>query len=257
MASRMERYKDKVVRPSRSTRNKNLYNSIYSYDDKYSNIEGVASIDKYNEIDISKVKKMLETREKANSEKRINDSSDYYQDSQPFRTHYKEDTDRNYDIMDVLKTAKEKREPDNKDRVLNNTGYDILKTLNLKPKNDDNDDKEELKDLIETISHTSMLNKRNDDSSKGEESNDLDMFSDMLSDDTMVRDVKDFTEFASLGEKTMDDSFFTGGLNIKKADFVNGGKKQGSFIKTFLIVMFVMSFLAGAIFLILKYFNII
>ncbi len=249
MASRMERYKDKNVRPLRSSRNKNLYNSIYSYDERYSNIEGVASIDKSNEIDISKVRKMIETRENAGKKREHDNADTYYSKAPTFKSHYKEDTDRNYDIMDVLKEAKENKKPDNKERVLNNTGYDILKNLNLKSK-DDEDDKEELKELIKTISQTSMLNKNSDE-------DDVNMLEDLVSDDTKVGDVKDFTEFTSLGEKTMDDSFFTGGIKLKKADFVDGGKKQGSFVKTFFLTMFILAFLAGAIFLTLRYFNII
>ena len=51
MNSRMERYyKDSNTR---SKRNKNLYGDIYS-EAKYTNIEGIASIDNANEIDITK-----------------------------------------------------------------------------------------------------------------------------------------------------------------------------------------------------------
>ncbi|MBR3898298.1 MAG: hypothetical protein IKJ43_03360 [Bacilli bacterium] len=40
MATRMERYRDNSVKSSRSSRNKNLYNTMYNFE-KYSNIEGV------------------------------------------------------------------------------------------------------------------------------------------------------------------------------------------------------------------------
>ena len=55
----MERYYKKETQGnSRTKRNTRLYNSIYSYG-KYSNIEGIASIDNTNEIDITKVKRCL------------------------------------------------------------------------------------------------------------------------------------------------------------------------------------------------------
>ena len=252
MASRMERYRDKAIKTSRSSRNKNLYNTMYSYD-KYSNIEGVASIENANEIDISKVKEMLDSREKAQSQRHYrNLSRDEVQDLPVVRNHYKEDSDRNYDIMDVLKTAKEKKEPDNKERVLNNTNYDILKKLNLKPKNENNDynKEDDLKELIETIASTSMLNKEKTDS-------DYDMFSDLTSDDTKVGDVKDFTEFIDKNEKTMDDSFFTGGLRLKKADFVVNEKKDSSVLKKIFIAFVVLAIIACAIVLVLYNFNIL
>lgn len=249
MASRMERYKDKVTRTSRSSRNKNLYNRIYSYD-RYSNIEGIASIDKTNEIDIEKVKQMIETRENYKQERQhrkyINND---YEDLSVIKSHYKEDTDRSYDIMDVLKNAKEKKEPDNKERVLNNTNYDVLKNLNLKSKTDPNDYKEEdLKELIETISNTSMLNRADDD---------INMFQDLVSDDTKVGDVKDLKEFTSLNEKTMDDSFFTGGLKLKKADFIGDDKKTSSALKVIFMTIFILAVIAGAIILVLYYLNVI
>ncbi len=252
MASRMERYKNNNVKSSRSSRNKSLYNSIYSYDDKYSNIEGVASIDKNNEIDISKVKKMIETRENNTRSRNFrNSSNDNVDNYSIVRNRYKEDTDRNYDIIDVLKNAKENKEPDNKERVLNNTNYEILKTLNLSPKEEVKENKEEdLKSLIETISNTSMINKNGDP--------DLDMFSDLASDDTKVGDVKDFTEFTSMmGEKTMDDSFFTGGVKLKKADFVNGEKKKGSFVKKFFVAIFILLIISAIVVFALNYFHVI
>lgn len=251
MASRMERYRDKAVKSSRSSRNKNLYNTIYSYD-KYSNIEGIASIDKSNEIDISKVKEMIDSREKYQNERKYRKStSESYEDLPVVRSHYKEDTERNYDIMDVLKTAKENKEPDNKERVLNDTNYDVLKKLNLKAKfEQDEYEEDDLKELIETIANTSMLNKVDD----GEMA--LDMFKDLASDDTKVGDVKDIKEFTSL-EKTMDDSFFTGGLKLKKADFVSGSKKKGSTFKTIFVTFLILAFITGVICLVLYYFNII
>ena len=69
MASRMERYyraKDGVKK--RSQLNQNLYREIYDIGE-YSNIEGIAEIDKNNEIDITKVKKMLKNREDYNNQK--------------------------------------------------------------------------------------------------------------------------------------------------------------------------------------------
>ena len=47
MAARMDRYKKNESNGSRSSRNKNLYNTMYSFD-RYSNIEGVASLDDAN-----------------------------------------------------------------------------------------------------------------------------------------------------------------------------------------------------------------
>lgn len=248
MASRMDRYKKNESNGSRASRNRNLYNTMYSFD-RYSNIEGVASMDNANEVDISKVKEMLENREKYQRDRQYRRlSSEVNDDLSINRKRYEEDTTRSYDVNDVLKSARDKKEPDNKERVLNNTNYDILKKLNLKSEGvkDDLKQEDDLKELIETISNTSMLNKNED----------INMFNDLVSDDTKVGDVKDITEFIDNKEKTMDDSFFTHSVKIKKADFVGSTKKGGGF-KKFLIIIFVLLILAGIVGFVLYYLGIL
>ena len=247
MAARMDSYKKNESNGSRSSRNKNLYNTMYSFD-RYSNIEGVASLDDANKVDISKVKELLDSRENYQRERQYRRLSSEVDDLSISRKRYEEDTDRSYDVNDVLKSAREKKEPDNKDRVLNNTNYDILKKLNLKSEGVKDDLKQEsdLKELIETIANTSMLNKNED----------INMFNDLVSDDTKVGDVKDITEFIDNKEKTMDDSFFTHSVKIKKADFVGSAKKGGGF-KKFLIVLFVLLLLGAIVCFVLYYLGIL
>lgn len=248
MASRMDRYRGAESNTnSRSSRNKNLYNTMYSFD-RYSNIEGVASMDNANSVDISKVRELLESKEKFQRERQYRRLSNEVDDLSISRKRYEEDTDRSFDVNDVLKSAKEKKEPDNKERVLNNTNYDILKKLNLKSEGVKDDLKQEsdLKELIETIANTSMLNKNED----------INMFNDLVSDDTKVGDVKDITEFIDKKEKTMDDSFFTHSVKIKKADFV-GSTKKGGGAKKFFIVLFVLLILASIVCFVLYYLGIL
>ena len=130
----MERYyQTEKEGNTRTKRNTKLYNSIYSYG-KYSNIEGIASIDNTNEIDITKVKKMLETREKYQAERRFRRLTDGGKEPKELPRIQKryDNEDRTYDIMDVLSKAKENKEPDDKERVLSETSYDVLKNLHLK-----------------------------------------------------------------------------------------------------------------------------
>lgn len=246
MATRMEKYKNNSTRTSRSSRNKSLYNTMYS-SSHYSNIEGVASIDNDKEIDIAKVKQMLEEKERVSERQyRRPDREKVIEDIPMIRKMYTE-SDNNYDIMDVLKEAKENKKPDNKERVLDNTNYDILKKLNLKnnkistsENKTEEEKKEDLKELIETISSTSILNKANDEDLA------MDMFHELTDDDTKVGEIKDIREFIDTNEKTMDDSFFTG--KIKNADFV-GGKKKTSPLKVFFIIVLILVVLGLVAFL--------
>lgn len=71
MPSRMERYyhADSEIK-QRTRRNQELYKKIYE-GGEYTNIEGIASIGSTNEIDISKIKQMLQNREDYKREKNI------------------------------------------------------------------------------------------------------------------------------------------------------------------------------------------
>ncbi len=261
MATRMDRYKNNAVKSSRSSRNKNLYNTMYNFE-RYSNISGVASMEGKNEIDISKVREMLDSQESRYSKREYrNPDRETHDDDIPIvRNRYTEDTNRNYDIMDVLKEAREKKEPDNKERVLDNTNYDVLKKLKLQRDNtiveaerSEIEKKEDLKDLIETISNTSMLNKVDNEELA------TDMFSDLISDDTKVGELNDVNEFIKKNEntieKTMDDSFFTG--KIKKADFVSASSKNGSPLKSFFIILFVILVIGAGVIFALYHFGVI
>lgn len=58
MPSRMERYYKTDLPKQRSNMNKPLYDSIYEKG-SYTNIEGIATIDKPNEIDIDQIRKLI------------------------------------------------------------------------------------------------------------------------------------------------------------------------------------------------------
>lgn len=247
-------YKKEAQGNSRTKRNTRLYNSIYSYG-KYSNIEGIASIDNTNEIDITKVKEMLETREKYQAERRyrrLTNEDKPVQELPKVQKRYKEDEERTYDIMDVLTKAREKKEPDDKERVLSKTSYDVLKNIDLKRnlnKKDYYDD--ELDDMIQTISNTSMLNKLDDADLAA------DMFSDLKgnNEDTQVgnlNNIKDLIEENNKfvkddkKEQTMDNSFFTSNLKLKKKDFVSydDEDKKGSVFKTIFVTILILGIIA-------------
>ena len=247
----MERYYKKETQGnSRTKRNTRLYNSIYSYG-KYSNIEGIASIDNTNEIDITKVKKMLDNREKYQAERRyrrLTNDDKQVQDLPVMHSKYKEDNDRTYDIMDVLTKAKEKKEPDDKERVLSKTSYDVLKSLDLKRNVNRRDLYDDgLDSMVQTISNTSALNKLDDASLAA------DMFSDLQghNENTQVGKIGDIKELIKTQqydkkEQTMDNSFFTSDLKLKKKDFIGYGEeeKKGSVFKTVFVTILILGIIA-------------
>ena len=64
MPSRMDRYYNNAEssKNSRSRRNTSLYDSIYD-GVEYSNVEGITTIEKKNEIDLDKIRELLKEHE--------------------------------------------------------------------------------------------------------------------------------------------------------------------------------------------------
>ena len=101
MGYRTEKYNSNF---SRSEKNKELYNDLYK-DTNYSNM---VVIDDSNEIDINKIKQIIDKEKRPTRETNNNDFysslKDYYQISD------KEEPKKTYDINEVLRDAKNKRD---------------------------------------------------------------------------------------------------------------------------------------------------
>lgn len=259
MTSRMERYYKPTNRTSkRSERNQELYREIYEVGE-YSNIEGIATIEKSNEVDITKIKNMLKNREQ-------------YQQQRQFRQMIKKpemekieanddllENEKNYDIRDVLNKAKVNKKTEEKYHSLDDTGYNILK--NLKEKSMRHEESEdELRELIDTITSNSELNQL------ATKELSLDMFDDLKSENNTVienRDaIKSLLEDAKKEEikknrenEEMDKSFYTSSLNFGENDFeqlsnINHNLKKNNILIKILVFIILLLVTAGIIFLI-------
>ena len=259
MATRMDKYETNSYK-SRSNRNKKLYSDIYTYG-KYSNIEGIAEIEKSNQVDITKVKELIESRESYKNQRKYRRFSDYKEpedSSIKVVRSFPELEEKNYDIRDVLNEAKENKESDDKERVLRNTNYNILKNIDLKKelkKEDYGADEEELKELIQTIHTNSLLNQK--------EFTSTDLLSDLKDDDTKVgeldniRDVIDSKQVKTRNvgndDTNYDRSFFTSSLKLNKSDFIGDDGKTGIFSKIIITILIIIMIASAAI-LVMKMF---
>ena len=157
MASRMDRYyKNELVTSGRSSKNKSLYDQIKDLD-SYTNIEGVASIEKTNEIDISKVKEMIKNRENYKKQKQLRSFIKEEKEEKEKIEDIIEET-KNYDIRDLLLKVKDETN-DNSSRRLRQDQYEILKNLKQAQKKEKEVEQEEqeLKELLHTITSTKAL----------------------------------------------------------------------------------------------------
>lgn len=226
MVSRMEKYyKNSSEVKQRSQKNKDLYHSIYDYGE-YSNIEGIATIDKNNEVDITKIKNTIKNRENYKREKQyrqITNKKEDYVDTE-ISHEFEKKEQKSYDIRDVLNKAKDKKNIDNSYRSLDNTSYNILKNLELgedKRKNYKDYDDDELKELINTITSTSMLNQM-DDKELGLNMLNLDETKSIGEDNSvkkLLEQAKRYEERKKESPIEIDNSFYTSSLNFSKDDF--------------------------------------
>lgn len=254
MASRMDRYyKSELVSSGRSTKNKSLYEQIKDLDN-YTNIEGVATIEKTNEIDISKVQEMIKNRENYKKQKQLRSILKEEKEELDNIDEVEEIT-KNYDIKDLLSKIKDESDNDNKSRSLKKEQYEVLKSLNTRENHKSLEiekEEEELKELLNTISSTKALSSLT--------SADVGLLDDLKS-DTMVGDASSIKKIIEEEkEKTIEDtnveldkSFYTSSFGFTKSDFeelknMNHKIKKGNKFIIILLVILILLIIIGTIF---------
>jgi len=257
MSSRMDRYyKNELVESGRSKRNKSLYEQIEDLDN-YTNIEGVATIEKTNEIDISKVQELLKNRENYKKQKQLRSILEEEKEIIEKIEEEPEET-RNYDINDILSKVRNETK-DEEYRSLREEQYKDLKKLSRKVKKYDIEkEEEEIKELINTIVSNKELNKLKD-------VDDVGLLDDLKS-DTMVGDASSIKKIMeeekqkTVNENTMemDKSFYTSSFGFTQRDFeelkdINHKIKKGNkFIITLLIVLISLVAIVALIYVVKK-----
>ena len=257
MPSRMEKYyghsSKKPKEHMRSNRNQELYNKVYSYGD-YSNIEGIAELEKAGQVEMSKVKELLDSQNKIQNKREYRTKLPEKEEITFNRKPIKED-ERNYDIRDILKEAKSHQIPDNKERVLKNKEYNILKNIDLKKslKREDyfkSEPDRDLKEMIDNITNTSRINKL------GNIESAEDLLSDLKADDTKVGEldsIKDAIEKEKNDVPLYDKSFFTSSLKLNKSDFVDNEKPKSNALNIVIIIILIILIAISSAVLIMNY----
>lgn len=210
MASRMEKYHSGTSQSgTRSVRNESLYKNIYE-NAEYSNIEGIATMEKTNEISIEQIRDLLKERESIKKRDNI---------TREVRRTYSEPTEeRNYDIRDVLVKAKDNHIENNENRSLKDTQYNILKGINIR------DNVYSEKEIENTLVNTGILKGFNDNELS------LDMLSDLKStgntvvnktnSQLLLKEVQEAKDkYQPNDDDGLDRSFYTSSLNFKDDDF--------------------------------------
>lgn len=225
MQTRMEKYTDAHEELGfRYDKNEELYKKISSEDlDKYTVKTNATVIgDNGSSIDIDHIKRILETRY---NEAPKRQSISIPEDEPTIESNVIET--KEYDINLILEKAKEQENLEydkNRFKKLRDTQYDILKDLNISgtennEKEDEVVDKDELLELINTITQKELESKKTSD-------DPLDLFPDLKGDDdTVVLDgMKDeladsLANIKTEDEETLDKSFYTASSSFTQSDF--------------------------------------
>lgn len=261
MASRMDRYQNKE---ERSTKNESLYRKLQE-SSSYSNIEGIATIEKTNEVDITRVKEMLQNRENYQKQKQYSHLMEQEKE-QPKEVVQTIEEEKNYDIKEVLDKAKEEwEEPNGEYRSLKNIRYDILDRLNLKATPEE---EQELQDLIDTIAMRNMQ--------ENGDSDDMGLLDDlksntMVGDATSIRKIIDEAKEEEAKQEEirkeeelannfntdeLDKSFYTSSMEFSSKDFeglkdLGENLKKHNILLTILIIILVLVIGATFVFLLI------
>ncbi|NLC48114.1 MAG: hypothetical protein GX758_01970 [Tenericutes bacterium] len=178
MSSRMQKYENNVDNlMSRTARNKDVYNSLDLNElSRIKTNDNVSVIsDAQKEIDLEKIKKYVSSINDETQEKRNRITLELPEEEEH---EVKEQEEKDYDINSVLERARDKRESDyesERHRRINNTQYEILKSIQIESekiheKDDDitgpidelNTEEKTIVDLIQTIAKSNKNSKKED-----------------------------------------------------------------------------------------------
>ena len=253
MNSRMEKYSSNNSTASRSSRNKKLYEELYN-DTTYNNS---VVLDDSKEIDIAKIKEIIDRENKNEKKKNIRPTTNIYDDLDTIK---EEVSEKVYDINEVLKEAKSKRdilEEANEKRKINSkykSHLDIEKELEKTRKVYDKllQEETELLDIMNTLTNVPT-------------NNGTDAYKDLTSEANKFKtgtvEVKEITkELEKADDNISDDSteYSTNTFMFDKKDFVTEDSLKEHMEGTnkfivLLIFLLTVAVILGAYYIITKY----
>ena len=227
MKSRMDKYyKDEDVM-QRTSKNDSLYEELYRQ--KQIPRSNVTVIDNVNEIDITKIKSMVDSREnyrRVRNYENITNPIDTYRKSE-INYQFDEIDNSNYDINEILKNKRSNKTYDsNKVRRINNIEYDIMPRREEDMSDEIDNHEKQLIDLFNTVSRTAVRE-------------ETDLFSN-LREDTAVVEKKE-------------EEFYTSTTQFENDDFVDDIKESNN-SKIFIIIGVLAIVIAICVVIYLKFF---
>ena len=226
MKSRMDKYYSENELMQRTSKNDNLYDELYR--EKQTLSYNMVVLNDADEIDINKIKSMIDSRENYKRAKRFSDVVSPTKNDKDEEIDYKFDEidDSNYDINEIIEKKRSTNEEENRVRKLDTKYESTIEELSEEFLTHE----QQLRDLFDTVTQTNLAK--------------TDLFSNLREDDS--EKTKDVTK---------EEEFYTNTSKIEKEDFDDEFVEKSSNAKVFIIITIILMIIAIGVILYLKVFK--
>lgn len=235
MKSRMDKYYSEEV-PHRTSKNDSLYDELYREKQKLNS--NVTVIDNVNEIDIDKIKKLINNREEYKRVKSYNNIIGDIPKEDETEIEFDEINNNDYDINKIIEKKKQDKNTNgSRIRSITEEEYQKLKEFDEETRRISDEFKEqekELKNLINTVTNA-----------------DGDLFSNLKEDE---KEEKTEVTEEEPKEETKENTFYTKTSKIITDDFGEDDDDKTS-SKVFIIIVIISILIAAGVIVYFKFFK--
>lgn len=223
MKSRMDKYYSENELMQRTSKNDSLYDELYR--EKQTLSDNMVVLNDADEIDINKIKSMIDSRENYKRAKRFSDVVSPTKNDKDEEIDYKFDEidDSNYDINEIIEKKRSTNEEENRVRKLDTKYESTMEELSEEFLTHE----QQLRDLFDTVTQTNLAK--------------TDLFSNLREDDS-----------EKTKDETKEEEFYTNTSKLEKEDFDDEFVEKSSNAKVFIIITIILMIIAIGVILYLK-----
>ena len=222
----MDKYYSENELMQRTSKNDSLYDELYR--EKQTLSDNMVVLNDADEIDINKMKSMIDSRENYKRAKKFEDVVSPTKNNKDEEIDYKFDEidDSNYDINEIIEKKRSTNEEENRVRKLDTKYESTMEELSEEFLTHE----QQLRDLFDTVTQTNLAK--------------TDLFSNLREDDS--EKTKDVTK---------EEEFYTNTSKLEKEDFDDEFAEKSSNAKVFIIITIILMIIAIGVILYLKVFK--
>lgn len=226
MKSRMDKYYSENELMQRTSKNDSLYDELYR--EKQTLSDNMVVLNDADEIDINKIKSMIDSRENYKRAKKFEDVVSPTKNNKDEEIDYKFDEidDSNYDINEIIEKKRSTNEEENRVRKLDTKYESTMEELSEEFLTHE----QQLRDLFDTVTQTNLAK--------------TDLFSNLREDDS-----------EKTKDETKEEEFYTNTSKLEKEDFDDEFVEKSNNAKVFIIITIILMIIAIGVILYLKVFK--